>query len=220
MKNFMPMLKPRRAQAGIVLIFALIALMVLALAAVSVVRSIDTGVQVVGNVGFKQDTTATSDLIANEAVTWLSARVAGPDLDSNDPASGYYASSLDALDPTGNAGMDANRALVDWGSDGCKFAQAGSFSTCVKAGPTLERSQNTGQWVITRLCKSAGSAGTQGNSCAVPLSKQSVQSGGGEAKYGAATRFTPSSGGPYYRIIVRNAGARGTVSFTETLVYF
>lgn len=214
------MRKHRCAQTGIVLIFALFALMVLALAGVSVVRSIDTGVQVVGNVGFKQEATASSDIIANEAVAWLAARVTGPALDADDPDNGYYASSLDALDPTGNAGVNANRALVDWGSDGCEFAQAGSFSTCVQASPPLKRAQNAGHWVITRLCKAAGSAGSEGNSCAVPLSKQSVQSGGGEAKYGAASRFTPSSGGPYYRIIVRNAGVRGTVSFTETLVYF
>lgn len=214
------MTRVKSDQAGVVLIFALLALLALALASVSVVRSIDTGAQVVGNIGFKQDTTTTSDVIANEAVTWLAARTTGPSLDTDDPESGYYASSLDALDPTGNSSADASRAVVDWESNDCAFAQEGSFSTCVKASPAMDRAQNSGRWVITRLCKSAGSAGAEGNSCAVPLSKQSVQAGGGEAKYGASSRFAPSSGGPYYRIIVRNTGARGTTSFTETLVYF
>ena len=73
--------------------------------------------------------------------------------------------------------------------------------------------------MITRLCKTAG-APDAGNGCSVPLTKVSTEAGGGDIKYGGGVRFTPASGGPFYRIVVRNVGARGTVSFTETIAYF
>ena len=41
----------------------------------------------------------------------------------------------------------------------------------------------------------------------------------GEIRYGTA-RLSSAGGGPYYRILVRAVGGRGTVSYTETVVHF
>lgn len=199
--------------------FALIALISLAFAALALVRSVDTGSLVIGNIGFKQDATAGSDLVANEAITWLAGRNTGTILNADDTANGYFASSLDVLDPTGNGTIGNSRVLVDWNKDGCAYAASGTYANCISPSATATYGTNTGRWVITRLCKTAGSPDA-GNGCSVPLNKVSTETGGGEIKYGGGVRFTPGSGGPFYRIIVRNVGARGTVSFTETIAYF
>ena len=89
------------AQRGLSLLFALLALVALSLAAVGLVRSVGNGSLVVGNLGFKLDATATSDRGAELAITWLQNNVSGVTLDNDVTASGYYATSTDALDPTG-----------------------------------------------------------------------------------------------------------------------
>lgn len=209
-----------KLQRGVSLMFSLIALISLAFAAIALVRTVDTGSLVVGNIGFKQDATVSSDLVANAALAWIAARNTGTTLFADDAANGYFASSLDVLDPTGSGTIGNARVLVDWNADACAYATAGTFANCISPSPTNTFGTNVGRWVVTRLCTTAGSPSGAGNSCAVPLNKVSTESGGGEVKYGGGVRFTPSSGGPYYRIIVRNVGARGTVSFTETIAYF
>ncbi len=212
--------RARRNQRGVSLFFALIALVALALASVALVRSVDTGALVIGNLGFKQDATATSDQVANQAMTWLADHQADPVIDAGSPADGYYATSLEALDATGNGSTDNTRAIVDWNDDDCAYAAAGSFANCIAPSAVMAGGQNAGRWIITRLCRAAGAPGAAGNSCAVPLTAVSVETGGGECKYGNCARFGPGVGGPYFRIIVRSVGARGTVSFTESIVYF
>ena len=94
-----------RTQRGVSLLFALLALAAISLAAVALVRSVDSGVQVIGNLSFKQDATAAADRAAEVARAWLQAP--GRDL-LNDSTSGlgYYASSQDNLDPTGRLTKD------------------------------------------------------------------------------------------------------------------
>lgn len=210
----------RARQQGVSLLFALIALISLAFAALALVRSVDTGSMVIGNIGFKQDATIGSDLVANAALTWISGKNTGTTLDADDAANGYFASSLDVLDPTGNGNIGNTRVLVDWNGDDCAYAPSDSYANCISPSAATTFGTNSGRWIITRLCRTAGSPTASSNSCAVPLTKVSTETGGGEIKYGGGVRFTPGSGGPYYRIVVRNVGARGTVSFTETIAYF
>jgi Tfp pilus assembly protein PilX len=205
-------------QRGVSLFFALIALVSLALAAVALVRSVDTGALVLGNMGFKQDATASSDQVAEVAMTWLATNAVGTTLDADNTAAGYYASSFDALDAAGN-GTAADRALVDWNDDDCAYG--GSFTgVCVGAAPVATYNGNTGSYVITRLCATVGAATDAANTCAVPLSGVAGQGPNrGEIRYGTA-RLSGGGGGPYYRILVRTVGGRGTVSYTETVVHF
>jgi type IV pilus assembly protein PilX len=218
-KNIHNLNSQLRKELGVSLMFALIALISLAFAALALVRSVDTGSLVIGNIGFKQDATAGSELVANEAIAWVAARNSGTTLNADDTANGYFASSLDVLDPTGNGTIGNSRVLVDWNKDDCAYAASGTYANCISPSAAATYGTNTGRWVITRLCTSAGPP-SAANSCAVPLTKVSTETGGGEVKYGGGVRFTPGSGGPFYRIIVRNVGARGTVSFTETIAYF
>ena len=98
----------RCRQDGVSLLFALLALVVLSMAAVGLVRSVDTGLLVQGNLGFKQDGVAAAASGAEEALKWLEMQASG-DLEKDYPAgSGYYATSNETLDLTGNRTSSTN----------------------------------------------------------------------------------------------------------------
>lgn len=209
------------AERGASLFLALIAVVAMSLAAVALIRSINSGNLVIGNLGFKQDATRASDRAGELAIAWIAANLSGTKLQQDDSAQGYYASSLDALDPTGSRSTANTRALVDWEGDNCAYAPQGSFAACIK--PRVPSSaelpgQNRHAFVITRLCPAAGSDSSQ--NCAKP----EPGSGGDDSKrsgldYSDYTRFNAGAS-PYYRIVVRTVGARNTVSYTETIVHF
>ena len=216
--------RPRRMagtarQCGGSLLFALIALALLALAAIAVSRSVSTGSLIIGNLGFKQDAALAGDRAVETAISWLESSSSGATLDSNAPASGYYASSLDALDPTGRRTSDTARAVVDWESNDCDSV-AGSYTTCVTPSSEVTINGNRARYVITRLCAVAGGAAAVGNTCASPL----ITSGADDLNRTGYDYTKPYSLGnvtaaPMYRIVVRTVGARGTVSFAEAIVH-
>jgi type IV pilus assembly protein PilX len=205
-------------QRGITLFFVLIALVLLSLAAVGLIRMVDTGNLVVGNVAFKQSTTAASDRAAEAAITWLQDNIGGPTLFNNNEAFGYYASSLTALDVTGKSSV-STRALVDWKNDDCAYAASGSYATCFDPAPAFSANGYTSRYLITRMCNTVGDPNSTSNGCAKPVATSNEPAKKGELKYGEDKRFgTP--GGPYYRVVVRSEGPRNTVSYTETYVHF
>lgn len=209
----------RHAQRGISLLFALMALVILGLGAVALTRSVDTGTLIMGNLGFKQDTLSSSSSGAEQAIGWLQANIGGTSLNANDPAHGYYASSIDKLDPTGTHTSASNKLpLVNWDGD-CNGAQTGTFENCdVLPFTGANVNGNKVQWVITRLCDNVGApSGT--NLCVRPaVSSTSTALERGELNPGG--RISTGIASPYYRVIVRVEGPRSTVSFTETLVHF
>lgn len=207
-------------QRGISLLFALLALMALSLAAIGLVRSVDTSSLVVGNIGFKLDATASGDRGAEMAITWLQANAAGAGLDANVAASGYYATSTDALDATGRRPGGAGRAVVDWLGDNCASAN-GAFSACLAPSAAAAVGNNSVSWIVTRLCAAAGSKDDVGNSCATSLASGTADdANSGELNYGAPKGLGVTAVFPYFRIVVRTVGGRNTVSFTETIVHF
>ena len=209
----------RRGQRGISLLFALMALVVISLAAVALVRSVDTSALVIGNLGFKQDATSAASQAAERAVAFLTAN-AGANLQNDNADVGYYASSRDTLDVTGQ-GSNSARAVVDWTGDGkCSLYAVGSYGLCVKASDeiSLNGGANTARYIITRLCATEGAPAAI--DCAVPTG--SAMTGGGNKGtpgYGAGQKAqVVVVNSQYYRIVVRATSARGTVSFTETMV--
>ncbi|MCV2368509.1 pilus assembly PilX family protein [Roseateles oligotrophus] len=206
------------------MLFAMISLVVLTLGAVAMLRSVNTGLMVLGNLGFKQDALAAGSVGTEAAITWLQAN-AGVMLDGEHAAQAYYPVAITALDPTGRTISTplANLVLVDWdGSDCAVSGLNGRKPVCVKAPIELAAAGgNKVRYVITRLCAQAGPADAA-NDCLVPV----VAAVGGSTTqrgsmaYGSSSRFVERSLGTYYRIITRTEGVRGTVSFTETLVHF
>jgi Tfp pilus assembly protein PilX len=213
----------RRAQRGISLLFALMALVILGLGAVALTRSVDTGTLIMGNLAFKQDTMAASSAGAEQAIAWLQANTGSTltVLDSEDPTRGYYASAKDTLDPTGNRTSATNQlTLVNWDGSNCSSYASGSFLSCdvIPFTSPTKVNGNTIQWVITRLCDSEG-APSPTNLCVRPAAAAtSTANDRGELAPGG--RISSGIAGPYYRVIVRVQGPRNTVSYTESLVHF
>jgi type IV pilus assembly protein PilX len=205
---------------GVSLLFALLALVALSVAAVGLVRTVGTGSLVVGNVGFKKDATAVGDRGAEAAIAWLQANNSGTTLDADITASGYYATSKDSLDPTGRNTALSPRAVVDWNNDDCATV-GGAYTACLEATPPTTVGNNSVNWIITRLCAATGSKDDVANSCATSLASGMVDdSNSGGLDYSAPGGLGATTTTPYYRIVVRTLGARNTVSYTETIVHF
>lgn len=211
------------AQRGISLLFALLALAAMSLAAVALVRSVDTGTQVLGNLGFKQDATSASSRATEAAITWIQANPTA--LDADNPAAGYYASSLEALDPTGRVTTAATPlAVVNWGdADSCSCVSGGTCSTCAHlpfTGLAADANGNRSRYLISRMCQQAAPISAT-NLCAKPAkSALTNASDKSDVNSNTAIRISTLQTGPYYRIVVRTVGARNTASFTETIVHF
>jgi type IV pilus assembly protein PilX len=214
-----------RLQRGVSLIFALLALAAISLAAVALVRSVDSGSLVIGNLSFKQDATRAADVATERARDWL--RTSGANLTVDAPDAGYYATAQATLDPTGRVTTAANRlAVVNWGeSDSCACEATGTCSSCSNNTPSAPITVGSGagavraSYVITRLCPNTGAVNAS-NACAQPAQLPvSLVSEHGDINYTKSHTAPPLATAPYYRVIVRTVGGRNSVSFTETILY-
>jgi type IV pilus assembly protein PilX len=208
-------------QAGLSLIFALLALAALSLGAVALIRSVDGGTLVLGNLGFKQDATVSAERGTDSAIAWLSAGGAARVDDSNGSKEGggrmgYYTSNHPTLDATGQS-TGSTRDLVDWDGDQCAYAA--TPGNCALSPFTVSNTEGVlTQYVIFRLCSTSGAI-TDESACAKPAVSTGVSTKRDSLDYNNYARFATVSS-PYYRIVVRAVGARNTTSFTETIVHF
>jgi Tfp pilus assembly protein PilX len=180
-------------QAGVVLFIALIALIVMSLAAVALIRSVDTNTMIAGNLSFKQSALISADSGVETALSWLGV---DRNLDNNISSSGYYASFSD----------DA-KALAD-GSNAKPATGAN-----ITAG--LDSSGNTIRYVIERMCKNTGAANT--SHCLYG------PAGEDENSKSNCDLSNPCVGEPtgalLYRITTKVTGPKNTVSYSQAFVY-
>jgi len=198
----------RSSQRGVVLLIALIVLVAMTLAGLGIIRSLDTGTLVAGNIGFRQAALASTDAGAEAAMRWLEANASGTNFDL--PASGYYATRMDSLDVTGNRSTSTIDG-VDW--DGTNSA--------IPVKPVhvgLDAAGNDIFYIINRLCTSAGDpseVATGGQDCTQTTGSGLSSSHGvpDASKIGF-----PNQPNPYYRITVRANGPKNSVSYTQAYV--
>ncbi|MDB5793733.1 MAG: pilX2 [Noviherbaspirillum sp.] len=202
-------------QDGIVLLIALVVLVAMTLAGVALVRSVETGNMVAGNLAFKQGATLAGDAAMEAAIDWLEPMSISSAVYKDVPSSGYYATSQDLLDRTGQRN-DPARALVDWDNNNCNGLPN---SNCIRPSAAVTVGDNSISYIIHRLCKHEGDPNESANSCVSYESKISGSSKRGEIKAGEDKRFSALPV-PYYRITSRIKGPRNTVSFVETMVHF
>ncbi len=247
-RSRMPRALRRSSQRGVTLLFALITLVALLLATLALVRSVDTSSVLMGNIGFKQDATATADQATKVALNWLSTN--GTLLNSDSLASGsgqgYYASNKEydssnnwldnPVDVTGSqvsvatgytATEVSNRQNVDWTNDSCSKT-AGTLCSVAVPAANLTGS-NSARYIIFRLCSQPGdytgvSAAYTGT-CAkwtttnITAGTDGARGGCNYSNLGNCSALNTTAS-PYYRIVVRVQGARNTNSYTETIVHY
>jgi len=202
---------------GTGLVVALVMLIVMSMSALALVRAVSTSVLVAGNFAFRQAAVMAAEAGSEAAVIWLTARARLPDLYSDQPNQGYYASLPDGLDISGSATADSKIA-IDWDKDECNSR---SDVTCVSASPdmTEDEAGQVIQYVIHRLCRSAGSSEDSANSCLLYRDGNQMSPKKGQFSYGASSRFKVGSA-VYYRITTRVRGPRNTIVFVQTLIHF
>jgi type IV pilus assembly protein PilX len=198
-------------QRGVVLFFALVSLLAIMLAAVALIRSVDTSTMIAGNLAFKQAATTSGDAGTEAAIGWLSATQTANSakniltdpthaLNITNAAKGYYSNADPALDLFAMAAWDA---ITD------------------PAIPAItDSSGNTIRYVIQRTCRTPGVAikdadclfsgaiqDTNGQNIPLP---QDICDGPGCPVAGQT---------PMIRITSKVTGPKNTVSYVQAFVY-
>lgn len=201
-----------RRQSGIVLLIALIALVAISLAGVALMRSVDTGLVVAGNLAFRQTSVQIADAGTEQAIAWLAANSGS--LDSDAKPAGYYASRMDMCDLTGATPSTEDDAVWDpqgTSNSGCNITAAAVGSSSLADGYTAS-------YVIHRMCDSPGSP----NAIQCSRLQSPAGSDSNSTKAGGSYGQTPLSGPSqiYYRITTRVDGPRNTSAMIQTVVAF
>ena len=207
----------RQRSRGAGLVVALVMLIVMSMSALALVRAVSTNIMVAGNFTFRQAAVLAAEAGSEAAIAWLTERAMLPDLYTDLPDEGYYASLPEDLDISGSAPASA-KVAIDWDQDQCNSRTG---VTCVSASPETAKDEagQVIQYVVHRLCRSAGSPQDSANSCLLYRESSQISPKKGQFSYGASSRFQAGSA-VYYRITTRVRGPRNTTVFVQTLVHF
>ncbi|MFN4359982.1 MAG: hypothetical protein ACK4F4_04570 [Hylemonella sp.] len=205
--------RPRHGQRGVVMMVALVILVVMTLAGISLMRSMDTTNLIAGNMAFKQAATQSSDVGVEAAISWLEANNAGSFLDNSNQPAGYTASTPN------NAALALGEAFWNGlaASGVCNLdldpATPVVFPRACVATPKPNASGNSVSYMIQRLCAATGNR--NGAGCSI-VAGAIVASGNNEGA--GEEQLTGQSTAVYYRITVRVVGPRNAVSFVQAIV--
>jgi type IV pilus assembly protein PilX len=182
-------------QQGVVLIFALLVLLILAIGAVAVLRSVDSSLLSSGNLAFHRDLVNQAEQAVSTVMTEFKTN--GPPLNgattADLPAANYVSTAL----PTNAQGVPL--VLLD----NTAFAAAGAAANIIPgATPDV-----TIRYIIDRLCTNTGTASSP--NC---VQSTGLPTGGTANKN---TALAPPSA-TVYRISVRVDGPRSTQAFLQT----
>ena len=188
-----------RQQRGIVLFVALIAMVILSLAGIALVRSVDTGTQVAGNLAFRQASIAPVNLAIEQAVQDIFKVPVIASLLANDPPNRYYAS----LQP----GEKANGVPAVLSGAHPPPTYPGAFPVNVDAVTGIEV-----RAVIERICRNAGPVRPPDDNCDTVPPK--VSQAGTDNEPGI-----PVPPIPHYRVTVRtDLPGTNAVSFAQAFL--
>jgi Tfp pilus assembly protein PilX len=176
----------RRRQSGVVLFIALIVLVAMTLAGIAIMRSVDTGVAISGNVAFKQSTLSAADRGIDDAFTFLTKNITSGVLNNNYDGNAYYAKVTDP---------------PDWSDDGV-WADAHAMGE--------DDAGNTVSYMIHRMCDGAGLY--SGVNCA-QTPRTGGEVGNSQAILGNQFTSPPIV---YFRVTVRVDGPRKTMSIVQS----
>lgn len=219
MANFRPVSGSAGKQRGVVLFFALIAMVIMALASVALIRSVDTSTMIAGNLAFRQAATSSGDAGINAAIVWLNAAQTAMDAAGNDvyqdagcpaacthtfnitdAAQGYYSNADATINLTDSAVWDAiDQSIVP---------------------EITDSSGNRIRYVIQRMCNAGNQRPSTGNCLYSSVVKDENEQG--VKKYGEicnTSGCTPEGKSPVIRITARVTGPRNTVSYVQSFVY-
>lgn len=196
-----------RRQGGVVMLVALIVLVVMTLAGIALMRSMDTSTMIAGNMAFKQAATHAADTGVESAIAWLEENNAINNLDVTIKDRGYSASSGSNADyPLGEVFWKKLEA-----AGVCHLNQFGQG--CIPE-PEANANGNKISFMIQRLCQTPGDR--NGARCAAVAG---TVSGGGNDEGAGGQNLEGGFALVYYRVTVRVEGPRNSVSYVQSIVY-
>lgn len=189
-------------QRGVVLFVALIVMVALSLAAIALIRSVDTTTTVIGNLAFRQASILPANMAVEEATAALfqDADIAHtiriPDRDNNFAAENYLASWQNSDDARGIPAQLQKRSAFTQ----TKMLVDNSFPT----GPQTEV-----RYVIERMCVATGQPTKANCNLLPPLGPFGTTVGDSSI---------PLPSVPYYRVTIRVDGPQNTASFVQAML--
>lgn len=209
--------QPRRQmphQRGVVMIVALVVLVAMTLAAIALTRTVYTSNIVAGNLAFQQAATHSADAGVEAAVAWLENN--NGQATSATAAACASGSSVLACAQTA-WGYSAIRQDPSTGESWSSFWDQIVTPNGMARTLATDVAGNTVSYVIQRMCSTAGDSQLTSNDCSVAPSATASTCGGGSSCDAARTNLNSVSQ-VYYRVTVRVAGPRNTVSFVQSMV--
>ncbi len=203
-----------RRQDGVVLFIALIALVVIMLAAIALVRSVDTGNLIAGNVAFRRAATSSADSGLESAIAWLAAKqtedsAINPFLDDShalnqtNAAKGFYSSYSN--DPADASFLDVTSAAL--------WADESDDDDERSASGGMDASGNSIRYIIQRMCKTPNQKLTAGDCI---FSDRVVDT---DSKKTSPPTPEKNGSSVMYRVTARVTGPRNTISYIQAFIY-
>ena len=198
-----------RRQRGVVLFIALIVMVAVSLAAIALIRSVDTTNILIGNLAFRQSSILPANMAVEQAAAALFPEaaptgvpaIADPTADL--PAENYFASWQNSDDARGVPTLlqtRTNAAALTKTLD----AQDNANANVAVANRTVVR------YMIERMCLAAGPA--KASNCDMMPPKQNP---GTTVHDESTATLTPI---PFYRVTIRVDGPQNTASFLQAML--
>lgn len=212
-------------QSGLVLFFALLALAVMSIAAVALIRSVDTNALLSGNIVFRQSASGASNVALEGITENIAKNIALTASTANAPTMGYYANCSqfdtqpDALVCDGSrlttvTWDSSNSALVPSQTDGNDEIRNG-----------VDRQGNEIRYVVERMCNYSNAELTAGNavSAAARCMMASSPSNGENCSRNRNNlelfkQCIATANSPLYRVTLRISGPKNTVSYMQSFI--
>jgi Tfp pilus assembly protein PilX len=193
----------RRAQSGVVLFIALIVMVALSIAGIALIRAVDTGMSITGNLGFRQASIPPSTWAVENAIAAMFEKKTIADLEKKNLNENYYAYRFEVVDNT----KPEDKAGVPYHLQGAGATPPNYPNTFQK---TTDAAGNTIRYVIERMCLAEGPA-TAAN-CDMSPPKKSEATTAMELIKPELIRV------PFYRLTVRVDGPNNTTTFAQAML--
>jgi hypothetical protein len=192
-------------QRGLVLFVALVALVVLAFAAASMMRSVDTATLVAGNIADRQASVQESDRGVEAARAFLLDRAI------NDP---NYLNSATNPTPTRALPYSSNNGGLDWDPRRHDWNQRAALLPAGAGGNEI-------YYVIHRMCDLDTQGTPRGNfldaanNCMLVTANLGSDAAREEVSYGRRNFSSAATGRPVYRVTIRVLGPKNAQTFVQ-----
>lgn len=215
----------KQPQQGLVLFFAMLALVVMSIAAVALIRSVDTNSLISANMVFRQSATTASNVAIEVVTKTVSQTISVADSVTHHATQGYYANCsqfdttpanqvCDGKQLTSVTWTDANSRLVPDQTDGNNELRNG-----------VDRQGNTIRYIVERMCNFSEAeiaAGTASSSAARCMMASAASDGQTCSKNQSNMELfkacVTTADTPLYRVTLRIAGPKNTVSYMQTFI--